>query len=590
MSIDLASPGIGKLAVAGNWLDANGRLPVCVAKPPIRFDEIANDDVVPGMADFARAVLALNANNVSALQTWFANAPGLLLFPEYTFSSQDFAMLDALVREHPTRLMVLAGFGAVLGSDLVALLAAGCQTTWNTGAAAITEHGRYNAGWCWVHESAGNTQCYIFVKNYPDQAAEIPGIQNLQTIHSILRIETEDLVLYPLICSDLISAQQDSPRTRIELSLPQTGKQVAVCTISCNAAPHSGWWRTAIDHVVQMQQNHVVLIFGNQAVTRLQADEVDDRWRCLTGAFISRTRMPKAPPNPLFNMRDVSTEASSRGLVLRNPVEGIAAGLVNWDPSSPAVGIYVWEETMRLEWNDGHFEPLNITAEYYETRRFVERRRIRIVSHFAEATRDAISASLTTIVSDTVAKRVIPRLWPELLDGLKPPEPPRSPDQLDRDQEDLDLALGMFAAVQYATNGQPVVEGPQRGQILWDAKELRVWRSPSLLDRQMINSLEKLALEGGSALPLIVIGSGRRFGLGAPAQQIEAAAQQARPERQTDITHAAPPPDEAFNIESTRLRPVYWRPMSEVEQVLMAPPADFGQAIREAVTHSFNLD
>lgn len=586
--MDFNTPGIAKIRVAGNWLNANGRLPVCIGKSPVRVDEIMTDTPIPGVSEFAQAILLRIGNGPSPIQTWFVGAAGIVLFPEYSFSSQDFPTLDASVRQHPTRLIVLAGFGAVLGSNLAALLQNGCSAGWENGAAALYAEARYNAGWCWIHESPGYTRCIVFVKNFIDQTLEIAEIPNLQALSTILRIETDDLVIYPLICSDLISEQQNSPRVRVAQSLPQpgNGKRSALCTISCNAAPQSGWWRTAIDSVVQMQQQQTVLIVANQAVTAARPDEESDRWRCLSGAFISRTRMQKPPRTPLPWLRHVSTEVAAGGLILRHPDVGAAVGLIGWD-FSQAIGLFVWEPRMRLVWKNGKLVALDGTVDLYETRRFVERRRASMVAGFAEQNQPPIIASLNSLVSQQNVAEVTPRLWPELLDGLSPPKPPRSADEMHRNEGELDSALRIFAAVQIATNGQPVIAGGQRGQLNWDGKDIRVWHSPDLREDQMYAACARLALAGGSAPPLIVICRGRPFGAGVAAQAVTPPPQQAMPDRQTDFTNPLGGPDSG--IEAARTRNVFWQQIGTLEQALVNPAVDLAQEIRAAITKGLNL-
>lgn len=585
--VDFSIPGIAQIRVAGNWLAGNGRLPVCIGKPPVRVNEIPQDRIAPGISAYAQTILLRNQGGASLLQTWFGGGSGLLLFPEYAFSSQDFRVIDASVRQHPTRLMVLAGFGAVLGSDLAALLQNGCSAGWPNGAEALSPLGRYNAGWCWIHESPGHTRCTVFVKNYVDQAVEIAEIPNLLTLGTILRIETDDLVLYPLICSDLISQEPNAPRARIAQSLPvpANGKRSAICTISCNSAPQSGWWRAAIDHVVQMQQQQAVLIFANQAVTEAKPDEASDRWRCLSGAFISRTRMPQPPRAPLPSVRHVSTDVAAGGLILRHPDVGAAVGLIGWD-FSPAIGLFVWEPRMRLAWRNGQFESLDGTVDFYETQRFVGRRSASMVAEFAEPTRQPIIASLSSLVFQQNVAEVTPRLWPELLDGLRPAKSRRSADEMYLEQNELDSALRIFAAVQIATNGQPVIAGPQRGQLDWDGKDIRVWHSPALREDQMLAECGKLALSGGSSPPLIVIGRGRPFGAGVAAQAVTPPPQQAVPERQTDYTNPIGPDSD---IESARPRAVFWQQMGALEQALVNPAVDFAPGICAAITNGLNL-
>jgi hypothetical protein len=586
--IDFNTSGIAQIRVAGNWLAANGRLPVCIGKPPLRVNEILADSVAPGISAFAQAILLQNENGSSPLQTWFGGEAGMVLFPEYSFSSQDFPTLDASVRQHPTRLIVLAGFGAVLGSDLAALLQNGCSAGWQNGAEALTPLGKYNAGWCWIHESPGHTRCTVFVKNYIDQSVEIAEIPNLLPLGTILRIETDDLVIYPLICSDLISQEKNAPRARIaqSLPLPANGKRSAICTISCNSAPQSGWWRTAIDDVVQMQQQQAVLIFANQAITEAKPDEASDRWRCLSGAFISRTRMPRPPRAPLPSVRHVSTDVAAGGLILRHPDVGAAVGLIGWD-FNPAIGLFVWEPRMRLVWRNGQFESLDGTVDVYETQRFVERRGASMVAEFAEPTQQRIIASLSSLVFQQNVVEVTPRLWPELLDGLRPAKSRRSADEMYLEQNELDSALRIFAAVQIATCGQPVIAGPQRGQLDWNGQDIRVWHSPLLREDQMLAECGKLVLSGGSAPPLIVIGRGRPFGTSVATQAVTPPSQKVVTERQTDITTALGGP--TSDIESARPRNVFWLQMGTLEQALLNPVLDFEPEVRAAITNGLNL-
>lgn len=586
--MDFNTPGIAKIQVAGKWLNKNGRLPVCIAKSPVRVNEILADTAVPGGSAFAQAILLKVGNSPSPLETWFAQQAGVVLFPEYSFSSKDFPDLDTRVRQHPTRLIVLAGFGAVLGSDLAELLQNGCSAGWQNGAAALSAEARYNAGWCWIHESPGHTRCIVFVKNFIDQSLEIAEIPNLQALETILHIETDDLVLYPLICSDLISEQPNSPRVRAAQSLSQLGnaKRSAICTISCNPKPQSRWWRTAIDNVVQMQQHQTVLIFANQPVTKARPDEDSDRWRCLSGAFVSRTRMQEPPRAPLPWLRHVSTEGAAGGLILRHPDVGAAVGLIGWD-FSPATGLFVWEPRMRLAWRNGQLVALDGTADLYETQRFVERRGTSMVAGFAEPNQPPIIASLKSLVSQGNIAEVTPRLWPGLLDGLRSPKPARSADQMYRNQDELDSALRILAAIQVATNGQPVTAGDHRGQLNWDGKEIRVWHSPELREDQMFTACTKLALAGGSAPPLIVVGRGCPFGASLAAQAVNPPPQQAIPDRQTDFTN--PMGGRDSDIEAARPRNVFWQQIGTLEQALVTPAVDLAQEIRAALTNIPNL-
>jgi hypothetical protein len=591
--VDFSEEGVGQVHIAGQWL-SNGRLPICFAKPPRRVDEIPENAVSAATLAFAHAILGGGGDNAGApLQTWFNGLAGLLIFPEYAFSSRDFNTIDVRIRAYPSRIIVLAGFGAAKGSEIGELLKAGCLASWKDGSAALTVQGRYNAGWCWIHDPSKGTCCILFIKNFIDQAYEIAVVPNLLPLTSILRIDTEDVVLYPLICADLISNQEQSPRVRIARSLPPNRKRVAICTVSCTAAPESGWWRTAIDAAVQMHQQQAIVIFANQDVTEIKAEEEDDRWRCLTGAFISRTRMTRPPRSPLHFVRHIATEAAAGGLILRNPHAGVATGTIGWD-CNPAIGLYVWEPQLRLFWRDQTLQPIIERVEAYEIRRFLMRRATTVALPFAQQVRASITQALIDVAAQQNTNMLTPRLWPDLLDGIRPPQPPRSADELYFEQDYLERGLGVFVAMQEATNAQPLIAGRKRGQMSWGDKELRIWVSPRLREDEMFRSLEELALESGSAPPLIVIGRGRGLGSDILAQPVlgrePIPPSRVTPDRQTDFTSATPNTDDAAGIESARIRRIFWQRMSNVEEVLVHPPPAVAPAICAAIIHGLALN
>ena len=170
--------------------------------------------------------------------------------------------------------------------------------------------------------------------------------------------------------------------------------------------------------------------------------------------------MLKPPPAPLPALRYVRTEAAAGGLVLRHPDAGIATGMIAWDCNNAGMTLYVWQPGVRLAWNAGNFTTLTESTEVYETRRLLKRRKYAIVSLFSQSVREPIANTLMVIASQT-SNHICPRLWPELIDGVTP-EKTRSPDELGQDEDALDSALGIFAAVQTATAAQPVVAGPSR--------------------------------------------------------------------------------------------------------------------------------
>ena len=99
----------------------------------------------------------------------------------------------------------------------------------------------------------------------------------------------------------------------------------------------------------------------------------------------------------------------------------------------------------------------------------------------------------------------------------------------------------------------------------------------------MLQACRKLALEGGGAPPLVVIGRGKSFGDAAGPQAVHA--QQAVPDRGTDFTT----PVSSRSIEAARSRPVYWQPIGTLEEVLANEDPDFLPRLCSAITHGLDL-
>ena len=113
--------GVCTVVTDSEWLNVNGEIPVCLAQPALVDPALVSvDGARPDSLALARAIFELE-NGQRRLSRWFDGQNGLLLFPEYAFSSADFAALNQLVADHPSPLIAIAGFGAVDGAGLPAL-------------------------------------------------------------------------------------------------------------------------------------------------------------------------------------------------------------------------------------------------------------------------------------------------------------------------------------------------------------------------------------------------------------------------------------------------------------------------------------
>ena len=271
------------------WLNHNGEIPVCLAQPQLVDPAaVSIDDARPQSLVLANAIFA-DDYGLRRISRWFNGESGLLIFPEYAFSSRDFDALNDLIALHPHPLIVIGGFGAVEGANLLQLLNK-CTATWNTGAAGVDPQSRYNAAWCWIHHGPGDSSCYIVLKNFFEQQVEIALINGLTCGDHILQIEAQDLLLFPIICSDLVCEQVTSARTRISQKLqnvPANGRRVLVTAPLYTNKPESNHWPGVINNIVSLNNRQAGLILVNQLAAKPFLDAADDKWRDLRAGLFT---------------------------------------------------------------------------------------------------------------------------------------------------------------------------------------------------------------------------------------------------------------------------------------------------------------
>jgi hypothetical protein len=548
--------GVCTISLAADWLNANGELAVCLAQPALVNPKvIPNDAPRPDSLALATAIFA-DDNGQSRLSRWFAGQSGLLLFPEYAFSSADFETLNNFIAGYTHPLIVIAGFGAVDGAHLAQLLGS-CTATWPGGADKIDPQSRYNAGWCWIHNGAGDSSCYVILKNFFEQQFEIT-FDGLATGDHILQIEAQDLVLFPIICSDLISEQPNSARVRITDKLAtraQNGSNVLIAAPLYTDKPQSGHWSGVINNIVSLNSRRAGLIFVNQLAANCSLDPDQDQWRCLSGGFVHKHIMASAPPLPFPSVRYVSTNEGS-GLLLRQSLAGVAFGHFRWVNAAELGRIWVPQHRVLQA---GELQLITESVASQELKRYVTRRREVISSNYHESAKPIIQSGLDSIEASPTEAHLTPRLWPGLLSGVDESTSGFDPDKIDTQTVYLDQALAVFSAVEQATGATPLVAGSRHGQLLLEEScEILVWKSPQHDWRKMWQVLKELSVKYPREPKLVVLGSGR--GGHSAAGRIE-------PDKSVDFTNI---PD-VGNFTSTRFRHIFWRPLGEIENSLTDP-------------------
>jgi hypothetical protein len=549
------------------WLNNDGDLPVCLAQPTLVNAAVVSDDGPrPESLALANAIFA-DENGQRRISRWFSGQNGLLLFPEYAFSSGDFRALNDLIAVHPHPLIVIAGFGAVSGANLLELLES-CTATWATGAANVDAQNRYNAAWCWIHHGPADTACYIVLKNFFEQQVEIALVNGLTPGDHILQLETRDLVLFPIICSDLVCEQPTSARARITRQLQNVaanGRRVLVTAPLYTNKPESNHWLGVINNIVSLDNRRAGLIFVNQLAAKPFLNPADDKWRDLTGGFVHRHVMANPPSEPLPAVRYVSTNEAS-GLLLRQSVVGVAFGPFKWVNAAELGRVWV-PQHRALEPAD--FRLLNESVASQEFRRYVARRADLISGSYHESAKPLLRSGLDSIKSDVNDRHLSPRLFPGLLSGVDKQGSKLSPDLIDDQTQHLDRALAVFAAVEKSSGGAPIVADHLHGQIRYQDMEVLVWKSPIYDAQKMCQILKDLSVDHPNDPQLLVIGDGRAGYC--PASPI-------KPNWAVDYSDR---PQEG-HFTSVRSRHIFWRPLVEVENRL-ADPATTAVQKEEAI-------
>lgn len=559
----IPAAAVSTVDVDASWLNANGELPVCLAQPElVGSPTIEHDEQRPKSVELAAMIFASEARR-PWLARWFGDGvSGLLVFPEYAFGSDDFTAMNAMISAFPQPLIALAGFGAVKGDKLRALLAH-CAATWPGGADEIDPQCSYNAGWCWVHLGPGTTVCHIFLKNYFEQQVEIALLRAPTLGNHILKVATRDVVFYPLICADLVSNLANSPRARIAQSLPRTAaggldanKHVLVVTLLLTDKPQHGLWSQAINNVVELHDRRAGLCLVNQLASSLAPDADVDRWRCLSGGFIHQQIMADGPRTPLPAVRYVRTDHAS-GLVLRQPRVGVACGSFRWVHAAD-LGRNVWAPNVRRIPVGGVLQEMGESVEFQELRRFVQRRRGNITGRYPhQSSAQLVGAGLDDLVAETNQENITPRIWGKFLTGVEESAPAFDADAMHDQSGVLEPALGVFSALQQATGATPLVGPPHRGQLRWGEQEVLVWNSPRHDCLKMHEMLVACSLDHPNEPQMIVVG----YGVSG-----QFAAGKIVPDR-PEITERREP----GAITESRPRHIDCRPLGQIENTLLDP-------------------
>ncbi len=520
-----------------------------------------------------------------------------MLAPELAFGSPDFVSLDTLVKQYNQNLILICGFGFTQGDKLTNFAEkTDVEGIWHNPPRC---NKKYNGGWVWVKN--GNTShCYIFLKNYFEQANEIT-VPNLVEGDYILRLEGDDLVIFPMICADIISTENESPCKRILESLrlsSSSNKKILVTGSLLNDKSASGHWKAAIGDLLEdIKTSNARLLLSNCKNPTPIQNEDQDKWRCLSGAYQHREGC-KPPLSPLPNLRYVDDTKFS-GIVLRNPEIGGAFGKLKWT-NSASQGLHAFSECSQYGWTNSEFYLRDGLCAADELYRFILRNNGKIFHN------KITSNNVTQTLSDTVLEELLTELSPSLnsplravadkffqkcLKGIEK-DTPLCPDQLHNQADSLDCTITTLKLVQYAIEAKLMPEMPKGeeldyGQLLSSDNnhEILIWGSSEYKASDLYNKVvEGIVIDGGSARVLTIVARGNGGGMSPKDGRIQSG-------RLADIANSPPlNSGEDILVErdicEAKDRVVFWKNQGHIDEVLSStdPGQDLIENLQREIT------
>lgn len=351
---------VHRVQAEGHWLD-NDELYVCVAQLPRSSSQIMGaDGRRPSSVNAIRSLW----NDPAATNRGLAGGtrPILVVAPELSMGSSDWADIDEHVRAASQNVILIIGCGFVLGADIQRWLDTDPSPTRRIPGWPAEERleaaSRYNMGFAWVRTGAA-CSCIAFLKNFPEQRVELNSIApTLGRWH--LRVDTNDLVVFPGICADLLGhvledVTPGSLARRADSSLaqerPQPSHRVVVTGSLLELKPWHDRWTQATSHLADRLGANTVIVLANDAPPTVSPaldchpPGVDDAWRNRSGVYKRRPNPDEhdnSPKRLILPKGDATLIAS----VVRHTFPLLQAGTIRWTSSSTS-GQYLWNPKAR---------------------------------------------------------------------------------------------------------------------------------------------------------------------------------------------------------------------------------------------------
>jgi hypothetical protein len=517
-----------------NWLD-NDHLHLVVAQPrPYGLDvmtsQASRTEVLTTLHD-----LFLDSRKLGELVT--GGRPAVVLFPELALALSDWQQVDDAIRSYPSPVILISGFGVMTGAQLSSWLDETAPNTkreaaWTAQTAPATER-IYNGGWCWIHNPGHFTSCVAFQKLTSEQKDEIQ-IQSLDTGRDLLRVELNDLIIYPVICSDFFAvvAGERLVANKIKDQLAGNNldtRKVLVAGLLAQSKGHAEW-RTAITDMTRtINLERVNVCLSNWAYDILQKEENEDRWRDYSGVYLATER--RATLTETSVVRRFQTDALDAS-VSRVTEACILGGPLRWTFSAAARHIWSVSHGYLIGTNGQLTTPCCNDPAAYEYVRII-RRLSEPVNIPSTAKTPGMIAGLKNLKNHLVSANT-PKpddILQLLLFGRRVLHSPITADKLPSFLPELDQGSKALGILSLANSVSWQSTTTSAGQLFHanDNVELLVWCSAEL-GPSIWRAVEALRREIGVISPLIVFAKATG---NVPAPVISS--------RRTDITSSPPP-------------------------------------------------
>lgn len=567
------TPNVVHIRAAGRWL-IDGKLHLALVQtPPPSLDAARHGAAQPLTLAYLNELLGPRAGGVDGEPRLLAPVPTgrpvVIALPELAFGLPDWDGIDALVRASTRPLILTAGFGWVRGNELSSWLAASTDGSrdgiWTASKAdRLDPESVYNGAWVWTHLPEQATTCIATLKNFPHLRHE-ELLPNWRRHGDILRLDFDDLTLFPLICADIICREEGSPLHRIRRSLAdvRSANPALLLGMLWESGCHKPQWTDALGRALGTGGVDLAVIVNN-ATDACAFDEEADKWRSLTGAF--QAEYFKQPEVPDRAARYVAHGAAVFGNVVRRTEAAAYVGhlAVGFRPD-PTTHLHLFKSTRVIPLGEAG-AVLSADEECgmaHELARFCRRIcSIELAGFSATASRlvdDGLS-SLRQYLKRLCGERCA-RLINALLFGVEKPRVELNEDSLFCAKDELSRGLRAIGAL---CQGQALtLESEKRmvGQFAHrDGHRVLIWVDGEAWESEMVTALDRWSLQGREHPPLLVYGQPKHGSAGRKRLGLSPTP--------TDITVPRQEATGYHDITEPRRCQVEWRALTELEDLL----------------------